>query len=67
MNYITRTLNGIPLYYDGEKFQTEQSKGQHYETEEARQVIKANDLQFAEITPIGHSDVYDLLTKPHRA
>ena len=52
MNYITRTLDGITLYFDGEKFQTEQSKAANYEYDEAMQEIERLDLQYAEITAV---------------
>jgi hypothetical protein len=67
MNYITRTIGNITLYYDGEKFQEHQSKAAKYDSdEEAQQDIDSNDLQYAEIAPIPYNGVWQMLTSPFK-
>ena len=50
--YITRTVGGIPLYFDGEIFQQHQSAAARYDFDEAQQEIADKDLQYAELSPI---------------
>ena len=52
MNYITRTVGNVTLYFDGEQFQQHQSAAARYELDEALQEIERNNLQYADITPI---------------
>ena len=52
MNYITRTINGITLYFDGEKFTEHAGQAKRYEIDEAMQEIADKEIQFADITPI---------------
>lgn len=52
MNYITQTVGGITLYFDGEQFTEHQSAAARYEIGEDLQEIERHDLKFADITPI---------------
>lgn len=55
--YITRTVGNVTLYFDGEQFQQSKTTAQIYLEDEARQIIEAENLQYAELTPYYYDPV----------
>jgi hypothetical protein len=52
MNYITRTVGNVTLYFDGEQFQQHKSAAKRYTWHEGMFLIITKKLTFAILTPI---------------